>query len=94
MSREKSNRTCVNMILTELERFDDLCILATNRAHDLDEAMHRRITLAIEFRKPDHIMRQKIWESLKPPDLPLDNSVDFTILAKKVSLLLVQHSLN
>ena len=30
-----------------------MIILATNRPFDLDEAMHRRITLAIEFSKPD-----------------------------------------
>ena len=29
-----------------------MIILATNRPFDLDEAMHRRITLAIEFQKP------------------------------------------
>ena len=30
-----------------------MIILATNRPFDLDEAMHRRITLAIEFQKPE-----------------------------------------
>jgi hypothetical protein len=29
--------------------------------YDLDEAMHRRITLAIEFTKPDHLLRERIW---------------------------------
>jgi hypothetical protein len=31
----------VNTVLTELERHEGLCILATNRPMDLDEAMHR-----------------------------------------------------
>ena len=40
----------VNLLLTEIERHNGLIIMATNRAYDLDEAMHRRITLAIEVR--------------------------------------------
>ena len=48
MDRTKGNLQ-VNTVLTELERHEGLCILATNRPMDLDEAMHRRITLAIEF---------------------------------------------
>jgi hypothetical protein len=28
---------------------------------DLDEAMHRRITLAVEFTKPDLLLRERIW---------------------------------
>ena len=38
-----------------------MIILATNRPFDLDEAMHRRITLAIEFSKPDG-SRKKCWK--------------------------------
>lgn len=34
------------------------CWQATNRPQELDEAMHRRITMAFEFRKPDHVQRQ------------------------------------
>jgi SpoVK/Ycf46/Vps4 family AAA+-type ATPase len=82
----KKGPSSVNMLLTELERFDGLCILATNRAHDLDEAMHRRISLAIEFRKPDHIMREKIWRTLQPPKVPLEDDIQFGMIAKKYEL--------
>merc|ERR1719230_2309285 len=75
-SRERSQRRDVNMLLTELERHDGLIILATNRPFDLDEAMHRRITLAIEFNKPDHLLRKDIWKALLPPSLPLSDDVD------------------
>jgi hypothetical protein len=40
----------VNLLLTEIEQHNGLIIMATNRAFDLDEAMHRRITLAVEFK--------------------------------------------
>lgn len=84
-SRDKgSNR--VNMILTELERHDGLSILATNRPYDLDEAMYRRINLAVEFRKPDHILRERIWHALKPEKLQLADDVLISELAMKYEL--------
>ena len=42
----------VASLLTEIERFEGVLILATNRPHDMDEAMHRRIALTIEFPRP------------------------------------------
>ena len=85
MDRTKGNLQ-VNTVLTELERHEGLCILATNRPMDLDEAMHRRITLAIEFNKPDLLLREKIWRSMAPPKLPLADDVDFMLLARKYEL--------
>jgi len=85
MDRTKGNLQ-VNTVLTELERHEGLCILATNRPMDLDEAMHRRITLAIEFTKPDLLLRERIWRSMAPPKLPLGDDVDFMLLARKYEL--------
>ena len=81
MDRTKGNLQ-VNTVLTELERHEGLCILATNRPMDLDEAMHRRITLAIEFSKPDLLLRERIWRSMAPPKLALADDVDFMLLAR------------
>ena len=36
-SRQKNAQSCVTAFLAELERFDSLIIMATNRAYDLDE---------------------------------------------------------
>ena len=85
MDRTKGNLQ-VNTVLTELERHEGLCILATNRPMDLDEAMHRRITLAIEFAKPDLLLRERIWRSMAPPKLKLADGVDFMALARKFEL--------
>jgi SpoVK/Ycf46/Vps4 family AAA+-type ATPase len=84
-SREKGSSN-VNMLLTEIERHDGLSILATNRASDLDEAMYRRISLAIEFCKPDHILREKIWQTLQPAKLKIAEDVDLMQLALKYEL--------
>lgn len=88
MSREKmqGNKGSVNMLLTELERFDGVCILATNRAYDLDEAMQRRISLSIEFNRPDHIMREKLFSALMPPKLPIEDDINFDLLGRKYEL--------
>lgn len=55
--------------------------MATNRAYDLDEAMHRRITLAVEFRPPDLLLRRQIWAKHFPDQVPLDKDVDLDRLA-------------
>ena len=50
--------------------------MATNRPFDLDEAMHRRITLAVEFRQPDYVLRKAIWESHIPTEMIMDKDVN------------------
>ena len=57
-------------------RHDGLIVLATNRPYDLDEAMHRRIMIAIEFRQPDHLLRKAIWVSHMPEQMALAENID------------------
>lgn len=58
------------------DRHDGLIVLATNRPYDLDEAMHRRIMIAIEFRQPDHLLRKTIWESHMPEQMTLSDDIN------------------
>ncbi len=67
----------VNVLLQELERFEGVCILATNRKVSLDPALERRISLKVHFDRPDAAMRTKIWRKLLPEALPLADDVDF-----------------
>ena len=69
---------CVFLSATKYhhDRHDGLIILATNRPYDLDEAMHRRIMVAIEFSQPDHLLRKLIWESHMPEQMKLTEDVD------------------
>ena len=71
-----------NVILTELEKFDGVCILATNRKVALDPALERRISLKIEFTRPEQMMRRQIWQRLLPAKLPIADGVDLDELAK------------
>lgn len=75
----------IQPFLTEIERHDGLIILATNRPYDLDEAMHRRITLAIEFQTPDPFLRESIWRKHLPEQLHSDD-IDFEKLALNYEL--------
>ena len=56
------------------------------RPHDLDEAMHRRITMTFEFRRPDHTQRQQIWRRQLPAKIQRTDDVDIALLALKYEL--------
>jgi SpoVK/Ycf46/Vps4 family AAA+-type ATPase len=70
-----------NVLLQEIERFEGICILATNRKFALDAALERRITLKVEFDRPDRSMRREIWKRLLPQKLPLAPDVDLDQLS-------------
>jgi len=66
----------VNVLLQELERFDGVCILSTNRKVTLDPALERRIAVKVEFERPDLNTRRDIWHRMVPDTMPL---LDFDI---------------
>jgi len=69
-----------------------IVFLATNRPHELDEAMHRRITCVLEYRQPDDAMRRSIWQNLlglssnNKNAIELATDVDTAALASKFEL--------
>jgi hypothetical protein len=73
----------VNVLLQEIERFEGVCILATNRKATFDKALERRITTKIEFPRPDRTLREAIWKRMLPKSLPLARDVDIAELAQK-----------
>lgn len=72
----------VNTLLTEIEKFKGVCILATNRIETLDPALERRLSLIIEFPAPDFEARKSIWKLMLPPKLPLHADVKIDTLAE------------
>ena len=72
----------INVLLQELEKFDGVCILATNRKISLDKALERRIAIKVEFKRPDIAQRIKIWEKLIPSAMPLSKEIGFRELAE------------
>ena len=85
-SRDAANRTWenrrVNVLLQELERFDGLCVMATNRTLALDSALERRIAIKVEFERPPADLRRRIWEKHLPPQMPLGPDMDFDRLGR------------
>eukprot|EP01059_Diplonema_ambulator_P031139 TRINITY_DN5641_c1_g1_i1.p1 TRINITY_DN5641_c1_g1~~TRINITY_DN5641_c1_g1_i1.p1 ORF type:complete len:1094 (+),score=379.18 TRINITY_DN5641_c1_g1_i1:332-3283(+) len=82
----RESNPVIPSLLQELEKYSGMMILATNKAHALDEAMNRRITLAIEFHAPDHQMRCEIWKRHIPATLHVADNVDFSMLATDYEL--------
>lgn len=73
----------VNVLLQEIEKFRGVCILTTNRRGFLDKALDRRITMKVEFPRPDVKSRLRIWKKMLPPRMPLDKDLDFEKLAEQ-----------
>ncbi len=72
----------VNVLLQELEKYEGVCILATNRKLSLDQALERRISLKVEFERPDGEMRRLIWQKLMPKKMPTAQDVDLDRLSE------------
>lgn len=85
-SRDLRGNRSVNLVLNAIEKYDDLMILATNRPFDLDEAMYRRIQLAVEFPAPDVHLRQEIWRTHIPAQVKLADDVDLYSLSTEFEL--------
>ncbi|ETL47029.1 hypothetical protein L916_03190, partial [Phytophthora nicotianae] len=85
--RDGGGDRLLNALLTEIERYEGIVFLATNRPFDLDEAMHRRITAVFEFKAPDHIQRRKIWDVLLLRGaLKTEEGIDWDAIALKYEL--------
>ena len=71
----------VNVLLEQIERFEGVCVLATNRKVSLDSALERRIAMKVEFPRPTQSMRRELWRRLVAKKMPLAADVDFDRLA-------------
>lgn len=73
----------VNVLLSQMESYPGVVILATNLARVLDKALDRRIDIAVEFPMPDAAERRAIYERLVPKKAPLAEDVDLGVLAAR-----------
>lgn len=84
-SRHQGN-TLMTLLLTELESFEGVAILATNLPQQLDEALDRRILVKIEFPEPDRVARREIWDKHLPDAAPVADDVDLDVLADRYEM--------
>jgi SpoVK/Ycf46/Vps4 family AAA+-type ATPase len=68
-------------LLTRLERFEGLAVLATNLRENIDPAFVRRLEFAIDFDEPAAEEREALWRCHLPPRAPLAVDVDLGELA-------------
>ena len=73
--------TKLGFLLTELERFEGIVLLATNTPQHLDMAMDRRIVYRMDFELPTPIDREQIWELHLPHQAAIAPDVDIPMLA-------------
>ncbi len=78
--------TLMTMLLTEIERFEGIAVLATNIPQALDEALERRILVKVRFPPPDREARAAIWRKHLPAEAPLADDVDVDLLADRYEL--------
>jgi len=72
----------VNTLLTEIEQFEGILILTTNRISEMDAALERRISLIVEFEIPNKEERKNIWNSLIPDKFPLASDITLEKLSR------------
>ncbi len=81
-----SGNPLMSLLLTEIERFEGVAILATNLPQQLDEALERRILVRVNFPEPDTEARRAIWASHLPSAAPVAGDVDIDHLAENYEL--------
>jgi AAA+ superfamily predicted ATPase len=70
-----------NVLMQELDKYDDIIIMSTNFFNNYDDAMLRRINSHIEFKLPNSSMREKLFE-IHIPNLEKARGLNFTKLAQ------------
>ena len=73
----------INFLLQRMESYDGMTILTTNFEESIDEAFKRRIRFHVPFPMPDDALRERLWRSMFPPQVPMASDVDFASLASR-----------
>jgi len=84
-SRRRGNQL-MTILLTELERFDGIAVMATNLPENLDEALFRRLLVHVRFEPPVARDRSRIWEHHLPAEAPLADDIDVASLGQRYRL--------
>jgi len=85
-STDRMHNYMTNILMQEVEKFEGVLILTTNREIVLDEAFDRRILLKLRFDMPKPAERARIWRALIPKEAPLDKNICFEELGKRFGL--------
>jgi SpoVK/Ycf46/Vps4 family AAA+-type ATPase len=73
-SHDRYANTDTNYLLQQLEGFESVAILASNRKTNIDTAFLRRIRYVYDFPRPDAADRKRLWRKLAPPILGIEET--------------------
>ncbi len=76
----------VNYLLSQMDRYQGLIIVATNLKGNLDPAFIRRFSHVVEYPVPNERLRETIWRKSFPRHTPLSPDLDFAFLAQQLDL--------
>jgi hypothetical protein len=81
----------IDYVLQQMEQFDGLAVLATNRRGDLDTAFTRRLRFIIGFAPPGPPERERLWrlalqDARDAEGRPLVGELDWAGLARELDL--------
>lgn len=68
-------------LLTRLEHYEGLAILATNLRRNIDAAFMRRLEFVVEYELPARAERLQLWRVHVPPHAPMAPDIDLGELA-------------
>ena len=71
-----------NIFLEQIENFRGMLIATTNLLENIDKAFSRRFNYKIEFKKPNEVQREKLWEKMLPSKAPYEKDFSIKELAK------------
>jgi AAA+ superfamily predicted ATPase len=74
----------IGYLLQRMEEYNGVVILATNMRKNMDEAFIRRMQFIVEFPFPEEESRRRIWQGIFPGDTPLDTSIDYEFLTRRL----------
>lgn len=80
-SIDKYYNKLVNLILRNVEDYEGVLVMTTNRAEFLDEALQRRLALKVKFGMPGPAERVKIWQRFLSLEGAVSDDVDVDLLA-------------
>jgi len=76
----------VNYLLQRLDSFEGVAVLTTNFGNSIDPAFKRRLTYRVTFPFPDEEMREQLWRTLIPAQVPTLGKLDFANLSQRFRL--------
>ena len=76
----------VNYLLQRIDTFEGIAILTTNFGTSIDNAFKRRLSLRFTFPFPDEDMRERLWRTHLPAEVPTAGVFDLAEIARKYRL--------